>query len=96
MRMIVSTVALLLATPALADEGSFPVDYKNCLGAIRAAAQQRNLPLQFAVINQNVAVFNIPTSGGTVTMRCARMAGTLTVTTPAGQSILPYVSSGAQ
>ena len=88
------SAAMAVSVPALADESSFPVDYSTCIGAIRTAAEQLHLPLKFTVLNANVAVFNIATDGGLVTMRCSRMSGTLTVTTPPGQSILPYIGGG--
>ncbi len=92
MRMIVSAMAFVVATPALADQSSFPIDYATCLNAIKTAAHELKLPLAFAVLNPNLAVFNIATTGGTVSMICNRAAGTLTVSTPRGTSILPYVS----
>jgi hypothetical protein len=86
------TTAALAALPARAEQTSFAVDYPDCLSAQAQAAAQLKVPLAYSVLNADRRDFVIATSGGTVTMICDRKAGTLTVVTPPGQSILPYIS----
>jgi hypothetical protein len=82
------------ALPARADQDSFPMDFATCLGAIAQAATQLHMPLVFSVNTPDRKAFAIATTGGQLIMVCDRVAGTLTVIAPPGQSVRPYVNGG--
>lgn len=99
MRIVLGAVLALVsgtlsASVALADQSSFNIDYQTCLGAQSQAAAQLKVPLAFAVNTAARRDFVIATSSGQVILSCDRAAGTLTIVTPPGQSILPYISGG--
>jgi hypothetical protein len=97
MRIALSVLGLaMLATPAQADQSTFGIDFPTCIGAQAQAAAQLRVPMTLSVNTANRRDFSIATTGGIVTISCDRLTGTLTVITPPGVSIAPYVQGGGQ
>ncbi|HEY1721503.1 MAG TPA: hypothetical protein VGG27_09690 [Magnetospirillaceae bacterium] len=83
---------VLCAGSALADQSSFEIDYNTCLGAQAEAAQKLHVAMAYSVFTPTRRDFTIATTSGRVTMSCDRQAQTLTVVTPPGVSIQPYIA----
>lgn len=95
MRALLGMTAVgLLAAPALANESSFAIDFQTCLGAQAQIAGQLRMPMALSVNTADRRDFSITTSGGIVVVSCDRRRGTLTVITPPGVSIDPYINGG--
>lgn len=82
------------AFPALADQSSFDIDFPTCVGAQAKAAAQLHIPLKLSVNTPDRRDFSIATTGGVVTISCDRPAGKLTIITPPGVSMAPYIDLG--
>ncbi len=89
-----AVMTALIATPALADQSSFPIDFQTCLGAQTQIAGMLRMPMALTVNTTDRRDFSIATTGGTVIVSCDRLRGVLTVITPPGVSIDPYINGG--
>jgi hypothetical protein len=89
-----AVAALFLATPALANQSTFDIDFQTCIGAQAQAAAQLHVPMTLSVNTGDRRDFSIATNGGVVTISCDRIRNTLTVITPPGVSIDPYIQGG--
>ncbi|HEY1721502.1 MAG TPA: hypothetical protein VGG27_09685 [Magnetospirillaceae bacterium] len=94
MRLVLGVMLALLATPALADQSQIKMDYDHCLDVQVAAVQRLNVPPAFPVRTKTRRDLLIATSGGKIIISCDGAAGTLTIATPPGVSVLPFIGGG--